>query len=62
MPDYSIPELMKLIKEKQAPRQQEIRDRLKKETNPKIKQEARIISLDTNIASLAQSGIRAALS
>ena len=62
VPDYSIPELMKLIKEKQAPRQQEISDRLKKETNPKIKQEARIISLDTNIASLAQPGIRAALS
>lgn len=49
VPDYTIPELMKIIKEKQAPRQKEIRDRLKKETNPKIKQEARIISLDTSI-------------
>lgn len=29
---------------------EEIRDRLKKETNPNIKQEARIISLDTKLS------------
>lgn len=49
VPDYTIPELMQLIKEKQAPRQKEIRERLKKETNPNIKIEAKIISLDTHL-------------
>jgi len=36
VPEYTIPELMDLIKERQAPRQKEIRERLRKETNPKI--------------------------
>jgi len=36
VPEYTIPELMGLIKERQAPRQKEIRERLRKETNPKI--------------------------
>lgn len=46
VPEYTIPELMKFIKEKQAPKQKEIRERLRKETNPIIKEEARIITLN----------------
>ena len=56
VPDYTIPELMNLIKEKQAPRQKEIRERLRKETNPNIKVEAKIISLDSNVQGIKNYG------
>ena len=62
VPEYTIPELMGLIKEKQAPRQKEIRERLRKSTNPNIIQEEfKIIGISQEQlnAPIAQPGIRA---